>query len=133
MMGRQLMVVEDDPAIREMVTTALRQRGWDVRCYPDGAQALAALREHEGAPDAVLLDLLLPEVNGAAFLHLFDAEETPTVAMTAGLPTAGDRAELERLGVHELLRKPFDLDELDQAVARAMARTGSHTEHASTS
>jgi signal transduction histidine kinase/CheY-like chemotaxis protein len=82
---RRVMVVDDDAATRERMARVLRRDGWQVSHHPDGAAALEALPEIE--PDLILVDLVMPVMDGHAFIRELRRDErwrrTPVVVMTA--------------------------------------------------
>jgi signal transduction histidine kinase/DNA-binding response OmpR family regulator len=82
---RKVMVIDDDDATRERMARLLRRDGWQVLPYADGAAALAALPEME--PDLILVDLVMPVMDGHAFIREMRKDErwrrTPVVVMTA--------------------------------------------------
>lgn len=115
-----LLVVEDDPAMRTALERSLSRRGISVRLSGDGHDALAQWRAN--APDVVLLDLTLPGLDG---LHVLtqarrDGLSTPVLILTAR-GTVGDRVIGLNTGADDYLAKPFDLDELE-ARLRALHR-----------
>src|SRR3954471_10638077 len=120
MLTKPVLLVEDDESVREMVADYLRTEGYTVLEAADGAAALALLRGRqadEPSPGAVVLDLMLPVVNGLAVLERLatTAPEVPVIVMSAyeGLLAA---AATERAA--GILLKPFDLDQLLPMVAR---------------
>ena len=117
----RVLVVDDDPAVRAFLQDALRAEGYAVEAAPDAGEALDRLwAEWDDQPDVLLLDLLLPEVDGKAFAVLYRAlpvRHAPIVLMSA-LPEAAD-VGLE-IDARDVLRKPFDLDELLRRLRRAL-------------
>ena len=110
----RVLVVEDEPAIREVVALVLADDGCDVRARKGGREALRLLRSWQ--PDVVVLDLRLPDREGEAFLracrqHVTD--RTPILVMSAS-PHLDRHAA--RLGVDGILPKPFDIDGLCRSV-----------------
>jgi two-component system response regulator MprA len=109
----RVLVVDDDPALRMFLRDALRAEGYAVETAPDAGEALDRLwAEWDNQPDVLLLDLLLPGVDGKTFATLYWAlpvRHAPIVLMSA-LPEGTDVGP--RLDAHDVLRKPFDLDEL---------------------
>jgi CheY-like chemotaxis protein len=89
-------VVEDDPATREVIRRALEQNGWLVREAANGRVALDALKRE--VPDIVVLDLMMPEMDGFEFVselrQLDSGRHLPVVVVTARELTAEDRARL---------------------------------------
>ena len=112
---RRILVVDDDPGIRGFLTGALEDEGYDVRTVTNGREALAVLeRLEEWAPDAILLDLYMPEVDGwtfrAAQLALpGPAAHIPVIVLSASRNLGGRKAELDAAAVMD---KPFELDAL---------------------
>ena len=109
----RVLVVDDDPAILELLEGALRAEGYAVETAPDAGTALDRLwAAWDAQPDVILLDLRLPAVDGKTFAELDRAlpvRHAPLVLMSA-LPEAADVAP--ELAARDVLRKPFDLDEL---------------------
>jgi CheY-like chemotaxis protein len=101
-----VLLVEDDAAAREMTARHLRSAGFDVMEAPNGRAALDRLRERR--PAVVLLDLLMPEMDGFAFAESLRHEEAgrgvPVVVVTAAELTPEDRARLAG-SVQQVLRK----------------------------
>jgi two-component system, OmpR family, response regulator MprA len=116
-MEGRLLVVEDDPQIRAMLTRALRYEGFDVEAACDGAEAMAALRA--SPPDLLLLDLLLPDADGVELSRRLreDGDLVPILMLTAR-DTETDRLEGFEAGADDYLVKPFSTAEL---VARVRA------------
>ncbi len=119
---RPILLVEDDAAIRETVTECLEAEGYGVRALSHGGEALEWLRRER--PGLVILDLVMPVMNGAEVLERLRADpalrDLPVVLMTAALPTP--RTPLP--AAETVLTKPFELDQLLAAVARLCPREG---------
>lgn len=110
-------MVDDDQAIAEMVGIVLRAKGFDVVTTPDGASALESI-EHL-APDVVLLDLMLPGIDGIEVCRRLRRDsDVPIIMLTARSDTA-DVVEGLEAGADDYLTKPFEPEEL---VARIKAR-----------
>src|SRR5215210_516450 len=111
-MGQQLrvLVVEDEPLVRALVTMAFEAEGYEVDTAADGAEALAKARQEP--PQAIVLDLMMPVMNGWDFLAAWQREPTsvsvPVVVISAGY----QQQELPPLDVQAHLTKPFDMDRL---------------------
>ena len=116
----QLLLVEDDPTMQATLQRALSRRGMAVTAVGDGPAALA--RWADLAPDAVVLDLTLPGLDGLQVLARARARglRTPVLILTAR-GTVGDRVLGLNAGADDYLPKPFDLDELE-ARLRALLR-----------
>jgi two-component system response regulator MprA len=116
-MDGRLLVVEDDPQVRAMLTRALRYEGFEVAAACDGAEALAALRA--SPPDLLLLDLLLPDADGVDLCgRLRDAGDPVPILMLTARDTVTDRVAGFEAGADDYLVKPFSTAEL---VARVRA------------
>ena len=116
---RRVMVIDDDHAVREILTLALQAEGYDVASAADGAEGLSMLAR-DGA-DVVIVDMRMPDVDGARFCRLYARQVGgggPVILMTAmaGRPTSSGLP-----GVIAVMTKPFDLNEVLDMVARAVA------------
>ena len=110
-------MVDDDQAIAEMVGIVLRGKGYEVITFPDGASALEAFPRVR--PDVVLLDLMLPGIDGIEVCRRLRASSgVPIIMLTARTDTA-DVVEGLAAGADDYLTKPFEPEEL---VARIKAR-----------
>src|SRR4051794_15402659 len=116
-MKSRVLVVDDDPALAEMLTIVLRGEGFDTAVVADGTRALPAVRELR--PDVVLLDLMLPGMNGVDVCRAIRAESgVPIVMLAAKTDTVDVVLGLES-GAGDYVVKPFKPKEL---VARIRAR-----------
>jgi DNA-binding response OmpR family regulator len=113
-----ILVVDDDPEIRDVVRWLLEDEGWTVETASDGRDALEqATRER---PALIVLDMGLPILNGeevARRLHEVYASPPPIVVVSAD-GRAGEKAA--RIGAASYLHKPFDVDELARIVRRTL-------------
>src|SRR5215207_3917724 len=116
----RILVVDDEPAVREAVERALRLDGHDVRLAADGGEALVALDERPA--DAVVLDVLMPRVDGLELCRRMRlrGDRTPILMLTAS-DAVSDRVAGLGAGADDYLVKPFALDEL-LARVRALLR-----------
>ncbi len=116
----QLLLVEDDPTMQATLHRALTRRGMEVTAVGDGHTALSQWIARP--PDAVVLDLTLPGLDGLQVLERARAAQlrTPVLILTAR-GTVGDRVMGLNAGADDYLPKPFDLDELE-ARLRALVR-----------
>jgi two-component system response regulator MtrA len=120
MTGR-VLVVDDDPALAEMLGIVLRGEGYETAFVADGDQALGAFRREK--PDVILLDLMLPGTDGIEVCRQIRAESgVPIVMLTAKGDTTDVVLGLES-GADDYVVKPFKPKEL---VARVRARLRSH-------
>jgi two-component system response regulator MprA len=113
-------IVDDDPAIRSALGRALRMEGYEVELFEDGASALRAVQLR--APDAIILDLQLPDLDGLEVCRKIRGagDATPILMLTAR-NAIDDRVEGLDAGADDYLIKPFDLSEL-LARLRALLR-----------
>ena len=118
----RILVVDDEPAVRDSLERALRLDGYEVELARDGGEGLAKVRE--AAPDALVLDLLMPGMDGLAMCRSLRAagDRTPVLVLTARDAVADRVAGLDA-GADDYLAKPFALEEL-QARLRALLRRG---------
>jgi DNA-binding response OmpR family regulator len=115
---RSILVVDDDEDVREALVDALRFEGFLVESARDGREGLAWLRDHSETRWIVLLDLMMPVMNGRAFLGARAndplASKSPVIVLTAG----GDCRELKASGqLANCLPKTASLQELLAAIA----------------
>jgi CheY-like chemotaxis protein len=115
---KHVLVVEDDASIRALLEDILCQRGYSVAVAQSGTEALDRIRERR--PDLVLLDLMMPGMNGWTFLRARESDRDmvriPVLVVSAANPNGvGEAADL---GAPVFLGKPFDLDKLLTEVAR---------------
>jgi len=117
-----ILLVDDEPAITDNLAPLLRRAGFDVMVAHDGDQALTRLRA--GAPDLVVLDVLLPGTDGRAVLRQVRQErrEVPIILLTQ-VGESGERAMALEEGADDYLNKPFDPHELVARI-RAVLRRG---------
>lgn len=113
-----LLLIEDEPDIRDSLREILEAEGYAVRTAANGAEGLAAL-EAMPAPDLILLDLLMPVMNGTEFLA--EQQKRPTLSAIPVVVLSADSALAPRPRVYSHVRKPVDLTELLLLVKEASA------------
>jgi two-component system, OmpR family, response regulator CpxR len=122
---RTIMIVEDEPAIRGLLSLTLEAEAYQVETASNGLEALEKLRHRP--PDAILLDLVMPVMDGWSLIDTLDADrevgEIPVVAVSAG-------QRYTKVGEHNVyafLSKPFDVETLltvlDDVIAEHETRT----------
>jgi DNA-binding response OmpR family regulator len=118
----KLLVVEDNPALNDMIAGHLRKRGFDVDAVRDGASALAAI--DQGAFDAVILDLGLPDMDGMDVLRAMRRTSmAPALILTARDAVAHRVAGLDA-GADDYVLKPFELTEFEARLRAVLRRPG---------
>ncbi len=119
----RILVVEDDPSVRDALERALTFEGYDVETARDGGVALSALRA--GRKDLIVLDVMMPHVDGIEVCRRIRAggDDIPILMLTAKT-AVGDRVEGLDAGADDYVTKPFALDEL-LARIRALLRRSS--------
>jgi DNA-binding response OmpR family regulator len=116
----RVLVVEDDPTVAEVVLAYLRRAGYDVEHAPDGQAALAAAAH--AWPDLVILDLMLPGIDGLEVCRRLRATgEVPVIMLTA-LGSENDRVVGLEVGADDYVTKPFSPRELTLRVRSVLRR-----------
>lgn len=107
----RVLLVDDEPALINLLKMALHYEGWQIEVARDGREALAKFEEF--APDLMVLDLMLPDIDGLQVLKVIRASEsyTPTLMLTAR-DSVMDRVTGLTAGADDYLTKPFSLEEL---------------------
>jgi len=121
----KILVVDDEPAVRESLRRALSLEGYDVELAGDGAEALQRIEEGlAGDPDAVVLDVLMPQVDGLEVARRMRerGSQTPILMLTARDQVADRVAGLDA-GADDYLVKPFALEELFARLRALLRRT----------
>ena len=124
----RILVVDDEPAVREAVERALRLDGHDVLLAADGHEALDTLDARP--PDAVVLDVLMPRVDGLELCRRMRrrGDRTPVLMLTAR-DTVSDRVAGLDAGADDYLVKPFALEELLARVRALLRRAAPGADH----
>lgn len=119
--ARRVLVVDDEPLVRWSIAETLRAHGFDIVEASDAHSALALILDSGTDPDAVMLDLKLPDSDDLSLLAAVRRmlPRVPVILMTA-FSTQEVTDEARRLGVFTVLDKPFELDELDLLIERAL-------------
>jgi two-component system response regulator MprA len=119
----KILVVDDEPAVRDSLERALRLEGYEIELAADGAQALDAISAD--GPDAVVLDVMMPHVDGLEVCRRMRSfgDRTPVLMLTAR-DTVSDRVAGLDAGADDYVVKPFALDELLARLRALLRRAG---------
>ena len=120
-MARTILVVDDEPILRETLAEALDADGFRVVTAADGREALSRFREHQ--PDLVVLDLMLPELSGIEVCRIIRAESGVPIVMLTAKTSELDKVVGLELGADDYVTKPFSLRELTARIRALLRRT----------
>lgn len=125
LMGRHVVLIEDEPSITEAIRFLLTRDGWSVDSHTDGATAVEVIRD--ASPDLVILDLMLPGKSGLEIVRELRAEadmQALPVLMLTARGQLRDREMAEKAGVTRFMTKPFSNAEVLTAVRDLHAQAG---------
>lgn len=111
--GDRILVVDDDPSILETLTTMLRFKGYVTEVAANGRRALEAMKEFE--PDLVLLDIMLPDIDGYEICRRIKSDPLTSdipVLIVSARTRREEVVNLLELGANDYITKPFFLDEV---------------------
>src|ERR1700731_1050694 len=115
----KILVVDDEPSIRKYLQTLLEVDGFDVETVSCGKEALAKINAGE-RPDFIILDVLMPEMNGLDTLkELMQLDRSLNIIMLSCSNEVGIVVEAIRIGAHDYLTKPFEKSDLDAAMLKS--------------
>jgi len=114
--ARRVLVVDDDPDILDALSEILEVEGYDVQRARNGREALQRLEQ--GLPDLVLLDLMMPVMDGWEFARSLDPDARPPIIVLSADRNVSVKAQ--EIGALGWLAKPFELSELLAVVRRAI-------------
>ncbi len=126
---RKILAIDDEPVVRDSIAAYLEDSGFEILQAGDGQEGLAQLRTH--APDLILLDLRMPEMDGLQFLEIMkgEAPETPVIVVS-GTGVLQDAIEALQAGAHDFVTKPIlDMAVLEHAVKGALERVRLRSEN----
>jgi two-component system phosphate regulon response regulator PhoB len=125
MSGKLILIVEDEPAIRQMIAFGLRRAGFDIREAVDYREAREALADQR--PDLVLVDWMLPDMSGLELTRTLkrdrETREVPVIMLTARAEE-GDKVTGLESGADDYVTKPFSPRELIARINAVLRRTG---------
>jgi CheY-like chemotaxis protein len=120
-MQDKILVIDDDKSIRTMITHALSKK-YLIETKSDGKEAVQWL-EMKNTPTLILLDLMMPQMNGFEFIKYIKSstsfKDIPIIVLS-GTESMDDRKKCGEYGVKEFLKKPFNPNELEFAIQKAL-------------
>ncbi len=121
-MAKAILIVEDDPNISELVQMYLEKEGYGTYLAPDGMKAIDLFRQYK--PDLILLDIMLPLMDGWSVLRRLRQESKVPVIMLTAKGETGDKVQALKQGADDYLTKPFEMKELLARVEAVLRRSG---------
>lgn len=122
MTAARILVVDDEPNIRDLLSQSLRFAGFQVRTVVNGAQTISAVLEEE--PDLIVLDVMLPDMNGFSVTkRLRDAGYTAPIIFLTAKDETDDKIKGLNVGGDDYVTKPFSLDEIVARIQAVLRRT----------
>lgn len=119
---KTILIVDDEKKLRDMLSLYLEQEGYRIVEAGNGREALYVARYEK--PDLILLDLMMPEMNGSDFMRVYRREsQTPIIILTAKLDETDEVLGLE-LGADDYVTKPFKMRPLLARIATVLRRSG---------
>lgn len=124
-MTAKILAVDDEPDVLLIVKTGLEMEGYNVVTASDGEQALASAREEK--PDLILLDVMMPKLDGFEVLAKLKEDEATATIPVIMLTGLSDRTKIQKAlnsGIQCYVVKPFDFDDLMTKVRAALGASG---------
>ena len=121
-MARKLLIVEDDEHISELLTLYMEREGFETAIAADGEEALAKFKSFD--PDLVLLDIMIPKLDGWGVLSEIRAESKTPVIMLTAKGELSDKVTGLQNGADDYITKPFEMKEVIARVHAVLRRTG---------
>jgi PAS domain S-box-containing protein len=111
--GQTILIIDDEQMIREMASDILTQLGYQVMVAQSGQEGIDIYRQNQSRIDLVLLDLIMPHMNGVAcFEKLKDVDPAIKVVVSSGISDLQHKKEMEKLGARGYLEKPFSVNRM---------------------
>jgi two-component system OmpR family response regulator len=119
----RILAVDDEPMLTDLLAMALRMEGWEVRTAGSGLEALQVAHEFE--PDALVLDVMMPDLDGMGVLRrLREADNLVPVVFLTAKDSLGDRIAGLTAGGDDYVTKPFSLEEVIARLRAVIRRSG---------
>jgi CheY-like chemotaxis protein len=120
--GELILIVDDEAGVREIARAALETFGYRVITASDGAEAVAVFAQNKGAVGAVLMDMMMPFMDGPSTIRaLQKIQPDVRVIATSGLPANSRGSELSATGITSFLAKPYTAEKLLSTLAEILA------------
>lgn len=119
-----ILIADDESKIRRLVSASLEMTGFDVCTAADGEEALETFERLAEKPDLIVLDLMMPGLDGLEVLEKLRQKSAVPVIMLTAKDAAADKMTAFRLGTDDYLTKPFLLEELEARIHAVLRRTG---------
>ncbi|MBQ2887852.1 MAG: response regulator transcription factor [Firmicutes bacterium] len=123
---QKILIVEDDADIQELLENHLSGTGYSVFSASDGVEALALFSQHEF--DLVLLDIMLPKIDGYGVCELIRKQSQVPIVMLTALDSEADQIKGLDLQIDDYITKPFSMPVLKRKIAAILRRTSGHIE-----
>ncbi|MBL8101203.1 MAG: response regulator transcription factor [Anaerolineales bacterium] len=120
-MSEKILIVEDEPSLQETLVYSLKKEGYEVEAVGDGRSALESARKLK--PDLIVLDIMLPEMDGFEVARILRKEMTTAILMLTARDDEIDRVVGLEVGADDYLTKPFSMRELMARVKAQLRRT----------
>ncbi len=120
-MAKKILIMDDDPTIADLLTEALADEGYETHMTTQSLRFYDAVREHQ--PDLILLDLMMPYLDGHDELKLMamgSDRQIPVIVVTADVSAVSHEKEFREAGVVHIIYKPFDLEKLVELVRQTI-------------
>jgi DNA-binding response OmpR family regulator len=121
----RVLIVDDDPVVRRMLQLSFESEGFDVLTAGDGMEGLEAMRA--GKPDAVVLDIMMPKLDGMKVMHEINGDDDlrgmPVILLSAKATSLDVELGL-RAGASDYVTKPCDPIDLVERIRSVLAKTG---------
>ena len=121
---KHILVVDDDPILRDLVSQVLAGVGYEVQAAQDGLEAMDSLSE--GCPDLIITDVSMPVIDGGTLVGILRAREETRHAPVLGITGLTDLRRANDAYFTEVIHKPFEIDDLVRTVDRLLQQAA-HT------
>jgi PAS domain S-box-containing protein len=122
----RILVIDDEEVVRQVLSKMLQGLGYEARTAGDSRQAVQYFREHHREIDAVILDMIMPAMNGKdCFLALREIDPSVRAVFSSGYSGGGDSDDVFRLDGVEFLQKPYQIEQLAASLRNVMTRAAS--------